>query len=110
VDVVPRAQADARDRSDRPFLALRSSGPVATNTRAPHGKRYFSARYCAGRDDGAVVNQLVVSLTNRGRAKASEVDPTWNVWLVWTIRDGRAIRGQAFMRKGNAFEAAGLRK
>jgi hypothetical protein len=56
------------------------------------------------------MNQLVVSMTNRGRGKASGVETTWGAWLVWTIRDGRAVRGQAFMRKGDALEAAGLQE
>jgi uncharacterized protein len=55
-------------------------------------------------------DQVVASVTNRGRGKASGVETTWNVWLVWTIREGKAVRGQAFMRREEALEAAGLRE
>jgi ketosteroid isomerase-like protein len=53
-------------------------------------------------------DRVVVSMTNRGRGRRSGVETSWDVWLVWTIRDGQAIRGQAFMNKAEALEAAGL--
>ena len=62
----------------------------------------------AVRDDGTMVNQLVASLTNHGRGKISGVETTWTVWIVWTIEDGRGVKGQAFTRKEEAFDAAGL--
>ena len=60
-------------------------------------------------DEGEVVNRVIVSVTNSGRGKASGVETTWNVWLLWTIRDGRSVLGQGFMSKAEALEAAGLR-
>jgi ketosteroid isomerase-like protein len=53
-------------------------------------------------------DDLIVSMTNRGRGRRSGVETSWDVWLVWTVRDGTAIRGQAFMSKAEALEAAGL--
>ena len=62
------------------------------------------------RDDGTVVNLVVVSMATRGRGKASGVEISWDFWHVWTLRDGQAVRGQGFMRKEDALEAAGLRE
>jgi ketosteroid isomerase-like protein len=53
-------------------------------------------------------DQVVASVSNRGRGKASGIETSWNVWLVWTLRDGKAVRGQAFTSKREALEAAGL--
>jgi ketosteroid isomerase-like protein len=53
-------------------------------------------------------DDLVVSMTNRGRGRRSGVETSWDVWLVWTLRNGTAIRGQAFTSKAAALEAAGL--
>ncbi len=55
-------------------------------------------------------DQVVASVSNRGRGKASGVETSWNVWLVWTLRDAKAIRAQAFIERADALKAAGLRE
>jgi ketosteroid isomerase-like protein len=51
---------------------------------------------------------VVVSMTNRGRGKLSGVETSWHVWLVWTVRGGIAVRGEAFTSQAEALKAAGL--
>jgi ketosteroid isomerase-like protein len=53
-------------------------------------------------------DQVLVSMTLTGRGKQSGVKASWPVWLVWTMRDGRIVRGQGFMSRDEALEAAGL--
>jgi ketosteroid isomerase-like protein len=55
-------------------------------------------------------DRVLASLTLRGRGRQSGAATSWDVWQVWTIRDGRIVRGQAFTDKTEALEAAGLRE
>jgi hypothetical protein len=53
-------------------------------------------------------NQVLASLTFRGRGKQSGVETNWSLWQLWTLRDGKAVRGQGFADRDAALEAAGL--
>ena len=53
-------------------------------------------------------DQVLASLTLRGRGKQSGAETSWDVWHVWTVRDGKAIGLQAFTSSDLALEAAGL--
>jgi ketosteroid isomerase-like protein len=53
-------------------------------------------------------DQVPVSFTNRGRGKQSGVEASWTVWQLWTLRDGKMVRGQGFTSREDALEAAGL--
>jgi ketosteroid isomerase-like protein len=53
-------------------------------------------------------DQVVASITNRGRGKRSGVEVSWDIWQVWSLRDGKVVRGQAFTNREEALEAAGL--
>ena len=53
-------------------------------------------------------NQVLASVTLRGRGKQSGAEVSWDVWHLWTTEDGRVIRGQAFRTREEAREAAGL--
>jgi hypothetical protein len=33
---------------------------------------------------------------------------TWSIWQVWTLQDGKFVRGQGFTDREEALEAAGL--
>jgi uncharacterized protein len=54
-------------------------------------------------------DQVLAGVTARGRGKQSGVEATWDVWFLWTVRDGRVLRGQGFTRRDEALEAVGLR-
>jgi ketosteroid isomerase-like protein len=53
-------------------------------------------------------SQVLASVTLRGRGKQSGVEVAWDLWHLWTVRDGQAVRGQAFTSRQEALEAAGL--
>jgi ketosteroid isomerase-like protein len=53
-------------------------------------------------------NRVLAEVTLRGRGKQSGVETSWDVWHVWTTREGKVVRGQAFTSKQEALEAAGL--
>ena len=55
-------------------------------------------------------DQVLASLTLRGRGKQSGVEASWDVWHVWTVRDGKFVHGQGFARSDEALEATGLRE
>jgi ketosteroid isomerase-like protein len=57
-----------------------------------------------------VGNQVLAEVTLRGRGKQSGVETSWNIWHLWTARDGEIVRGQAFTSRQEALEAAGLSK
>jgi ketosteroid isomerase-like protein len=46
--------------------------------------------------------------TLRGRGKQSGVETSWDVWAVWTVRDGRFVRWETFADRDAALDAAGL--
>jgi ketosteroid isomerase-like protein len=53
-------------------------------------------------------DQVFGWFTLRGRGKHSGVETSWDVWAVWTVRDGRMVRWQGFADRDSALEAAGL--
>lgn len=55
-------------------------------------------------------SQVMASVTLRGRGKQSGVDVSWDLWHLWSMRDGQVVRGQAFTRREDALQAAGLRE
>jgi ketosteroid isomerase-like protein len=53
-------------------------------------------------------DQVLAAVTFRGRGKQSGITTNWDLWQLWTLRDGKAVRGQTFTSKEEALEAAGL--
>ena len=53
-------------------------------------------------------DRVLVSVTTRGRGKQSGVEASWDVWQVWTLRDGKIVTGVGFTDRDEALEAAGL--
>lgn len=41
-------------------------------------------------------DKVFVHQTNSGRGKMSGVEASWELWLLWTLREGKIVRGQAF--------------
>ena len=62
------------------------------------------------RDLIASDDHVVAAQTFRGRGKQSGAETSWDLWQVWTLRDGKVVRGQGFTSKEEALEAAGLRE
>jgi ketosteroid isomerase-like protein len=55
-------------------------------------------------------DQVLASVTLRGRGRQSGVEASWDVWHLWTVQDGKVVHGQAFITRREALEAAGLRE
>jgi uncharacterized protein len=53
-------------------------------------------------------DRVLAEVCLRGRGKQSGLETTWNIWHVWTLRDGKVLRGQAFGHRADALKAAGL--
>jgi ketosteroid isomerase-like protein len=86
--------------------------------RGPEGFRRFLEGFWAEFDDPqAEINEIteaddlvLVSLTLLGRGKQSGAEAGWSIFQLWTVRDGKAVGGQAFTSRHEALEAAGLRE
>jgi ketosteroid isomerase-like protein len=53
-------------------------------------------------------DHVLASLTLRGRGKRSGAETSWDIWQVWTLQDGKAVRGEGFTNREDALKAAGL--
>jgi ketosteroid isomerase-like protein len=53
-------------------------------------------------------NSVLAVFTFRGRGKQSGVQVNMEGFHLWTFRDGKIIRGQGFLDREAALEAAGL--
>jgi ketosteroid isomerase-like protein len=84
--------------------------------RGPEGYRRFLESWWSEFDDPHIEvhdliesgDQVLASLTIRGRGKRSGAETRWDIWHVWTLRDGKVIGHQAFTSRGEALEAAGI--
>ena len=84
--------------------------------RGPEGYRRFIGWVKDEFEDAHVdVNDLtdagdsvLVSLTIRGRGRQSGAATTWDLWHVWTVRNGKSVHGRAFTGETEALKAAGL--
>jgi ketosteroid isomerase-like protein len=52
-------------------------------------------------------DRVLAEVILRGRGKQSGVEVSWDVWNLWTIRDGQVVHGHAFASREEAQEAAG---
>jgi ketosteroid isomerase-like protein len=57
-----------------------------------------------------VGDQVVASLTIRGRGKRSGVETNWDVWHLWTLEDGKVTGHEVLASRAEALEAARLRE
>jgi ketosteroid isomerase-like protein len=55
-------------------------------------------------------DRVFAAATARGRGKQSGVETSVDLWGVWTVREGRAVRWQGYTDRAAALEAAGLRE
>jgi ketosteroid isomerase-like protein len=53
-------------------------------------------------------DQVLVAAIARGRGKQSGVETRWETWQLWTLRDGKLVRGQGFTSRDDALAAARL--
>jgi uncharacterized protein len=86
--------------------------------RGPEGYKEFISWLRSEFDDAhAEVDELidagdtvVVGSTLQGRGRQSGAPAKFTFWQVWTVQNGKFVRGQGFTSRGEALEAAGLRE
>jgi ketosteroid isomerase-like protein len=84
--------------------------------RGPEGLKEFMSWFFGEFSDArADINELIdagdrvlVGTTARGRGKQSGVESGWHLWHLWTLREGKIVRGEGFTDRDEALEAAGL--
>jgi ketosteroid isomerase-like protein len=104
--------------SDFEFVASGAIPGVGGVYRGPEGLRRFIDLFWGEFDDARQeIHELIdagdhvlASVTQSGRGKLTGIDTRWNTWHVWTLRDGKVVRGQGFTSKAEALEAVGLRE
>jgi ketosteroid isomerase-like protein len=55
-------------------------------------------------------DRLVIAVRIVGRSRATAIPGDLQLYQVWTVRDGKAVRMEAFLDRGQALEAATQRK
>ena len=55
-------------------------------------------------------DRVLVMVRHSGRGKASGIDIDQRFAMVWTLRDGRAIRMDMYLTRAEALEAMGLKE
>jgi ketosteroid isomerase-like protein len=58
----------------------------------------------------AAGDRVLASLTFRGRGRQNGAEANWSLWQLWTLRDGKFVRGQGFTSREAALDAVGLRE
>ena len=53
-------------------------------------------------------DRVVEASTNRGRGRQSGAEVAWDIWIVWSFRDGQVVHGRGFTSRAEALEAVGL--
>jgi ketosteroid isomerase-like protein len=126
VEIVRRAY-EAFNRGDldgmvadfAPEFEYVASGAVP-GTRGVHpgteGFRQYTEGFWGEFDDAQIEvheltearDQVLASVTFRGRGKQSGVEASWDIWQLWTLRDGKNVRGEGFPSRDEALKAAGL--
>jgi uncharacterized protein len=82
--------------------------------RGPDGYRRFLEAFVGEFDDLQVEpqefieagDQVLVSVALRGRGQRSRVETSWRISQLWTVRDGKIVRGQGFTSRDEALGAA----
>jgi ketosteroid isomerase-like protein len=68
----------------------------------------FDSEHMEAREILDAGDRVVVTVNHRGRGMTSGIEIDQTVAMVWTLRDGRAVRMALFPTREEALEAAGL--
>jgi ketosteroid isomerase-like protein len=110
------ANVAANAAPDFEYVSAGTVGAMEGVYRGPDGYRRFLEGFWDPFEDARVevddvmeaADQVLISLTLRGRGKQSGVEASWKIFQLWTMREGKFVRGQAFTSREEALEAAGL--
>jgi ketosteroid isomerase-like protein len=116
-----RGDPDAMDAYLAPTFEYTATGTIPGVVgvyRGPEGLRKFLSAFWDEFEDARIElrelidagDHVLASITMQGRGKRSGVEARWDIWQLWTLRDGKGVRAQAFTSRDAALEAAGLRE
>ena len=119
IEAYSRGDIDGAVSVIAPDCRYTASGAIPGRTGVFHGPEGFREfmDWLRGEFDDAHVevdelidagDMVVVGSTIRGRGKHSGAEASWVVWQVWTVQNGKAVRGQGFTTREEALQAAGL--
>src|SRR5262245_1063510 len=120
---------EAFNRGDRegmvadfaPTFEYIATGAIPGSTgvfRGPEGWKQFLGWFWDEFQDARVVvrrlseagDQVLAELTLQGRGRTSGAEARWDLWQLWTFREGKVVKAQGFTERLNALEAAGLQE
>ena len=118
-EVYSRGDIDGTVADFAPDCRYTAAGIIPDRTgdfHGPEGYKEFIGWLRGEFDDAkAEVNELidagdtvVVGSTLHGRGRQSGAEAKFTFWQVWTIENGKFVRGQGFATRDEALEAAGL--
>ena len=118
-DAVNRGDLDAAIANIGPDMEYVASGAVPDASGiflGPNGVKQFVAGLYEEFDDARAEvtelieagDQVLVGAIAQGRGKLSGVETRWETWQLWTLKDGKLVRGQGFTTRDEALGAAGL--
>jgi ketosteroid isomerase-like protein len=92
--------------------------PVAGTYHGPEGFLQVTLDWAEGFDELVITgheyfdagDQVVVRARHSARGAESGVPVETDVWYVWTVRAGKAVRAEVFNDKSDALAAAGLQE
>jgi uncharacterized protein len=89
---------------------------VRETSAGPDGFRHFLESFWAEFDQASIQahefidagDDVVTRATFSGRGTHSGAETSLDLWILWTLRRGKLIRGRAFQTRVEALEAAGM--
>jgi ketosteroid isomerase-like protein len=90
--------------------------PLAGTYRGPEGLLQLTVEWAEGFDELVVTaeehidagDRVVTRVRHKSRGAESGAPVEADIWYVWTIREGKAVRTDIFNERYEALEAAGL--
>jgi ketosteroid isomerase-like protein len=64
--------------------------------------------YFEGREFTDVGDQVLVETVLHARGRTTGIDVEQHAFILWTVREGKAVKADVFAERGPALEAAGL--
>jgi ketosteroid isomerase-like protein len=84
------------------------TGPLEFSDFVETWEQGFASEHMEAKEIVDAGNRVVVMIHHRGHGKLSGIDVEQHFAMVWTLRDGRAVRMEMFRTREEALEAAGL--
>jgi ketosteroid isomerase-like protein len=84
------------------------TGPLELSGFVETWQEGFDSEHVEAEDIRDAGDQVVVLVRHRGRGRLSRIEVDQTFAMVWTLRDGRAVRMVLYPTRAEALEAVGL--